>query len=388
MTATIVNKKSKKPATHALVIGVGHYANLPGGSGKTKYAGNDGLGQLKSPPVSACSVARWLLESFDAPERPLGSLSLLVSEKKPTLFKYKDKGKQRSVVPETATIARVETAIREWRDRGHRHENNLMIFYFCGHGIAAGSELALLMEDFGATPAAPLDGALNFRGTYRGMEECLAREQVYFVDACRVGSLLLQNNNGAGTRTPVQWTGNFDNPTGRLRLGPTFYSTLPDEQAYAKAGEPSIFTRALLEGLAGAGSGNELNNKWQVRTTRLQDALDLLMLQASDEVGLPTAQIPSTDAGVRIVLNTLQIPQVPVVVQVDPKAALTKATLRCENGVRKEKRPPAAKPWRLSLPPANYDFFADFKAPQYKSTSMLGEEVRPPIWAKPLRVVP
>jgi hypothetical protein len=387
VAATILNRRRKGPATHALVIGVGHYPHLPGGGGKPRYAGNDGLAQLKSPPESARQVARWIAESFESTERPLGSLSLLTSEKNPRPFKYRIKGKTKSVTAEAASITNVEAAIREWRRRGDSHEGNLLVFFFCGHGIAAGSELALLMQDFGAVPAAPLDGALNFRGTYRGMEECLAREQVYFIDACRVGSPLLQNNNGAGTRTPVQWTGAVDIPSGRRRLGPTFYSTLPDASAYAKAGEASVFTQALLACLAGAASGNETGNGWRVRTSRLVDALDYLMAQASEEIGLQTAQIPSTDDGVKVELNTLQAPVVPVVVQLDPAAALPLATLRCENGKFKDRRAPRAAPWRLALAPADYNFFADFKGRQFKAASMLDEAVLPPFWAKPLRWV-
>lgn len=388
MTATILDRKLKGCATHALLIGVGHYAHLPGGSGKSKYAGNEGLGQLKSPPVSAREVAKWFLESFDSPTRPLSSLALLVSEKNPKPLGFTLNGKKKSATPDRADIAGVEKAIREWRKRGDTHEGNLLIFYFCGHGIAAGSELALLMEDFGAVAAAPLDGALNFRGTYRGMDECLAREQVYFIDACRVGSPLLQNNNGAGTRTPVQWTGTVDIPSGKLRLGPTFYSTLPDASAYAKPGEPSVFTQALLAGLDGAGSGNELGDGWKVRTSRLVEAIDYLMGVVSEEFGVPGAQIPSSDAVVRVDLNTLKLPKVPVVVRVNPEVAMPLATLRCENKVVKEIRAPKGKPWRLSLAPDDYNFSAEFKGKQYKTASMVNEAVFPPFWAKPLKVVP
>jgi hypothetical protein len=47
------------PATHALVIGVGAYPHLIGGTGRTKY--NDGMGQLTSPPISARLFASWLM---------------------------------------------------------------------------------------------------------------------------------------------------------------------------------------------------------------------------------------------------------------------------------------------------------------------------------------
>lgn len=387
MATTVYKKNVPGPATHALVIGVGHYAHLAGGAGKKKYPNNEGLGQLKSPPVSAQMMARWLIENYQSQQRPLATVSLLVSEKSPTPFEYHANGKKKAIKPQTATMANVEQAMLDWHAFGNTNPDNLLLFYFCGHGIAAGSELALLMEDFGANAIAPLNGALDFRGFYRGMEECAAREQCYFLDACRVGSKLLEKNNGAGTRTPIQWTGNVDNPGGRLRLGPTFHSTLPDQPAYAQPGKPSVFTQALLESLAGAASGNELG-PWEVRTTRLQDALDFLMLQASRDLRMPQAQIPSTDNTTKVVMNTLQTPAVPVVVRVDPEAALPLATLRCENATRKERRTPSAEPWRLSLVPASYSFFADIDTPDFKSASLLNDPVQPPYWSKPLRVKP
>jgi hypothetical protein len=66
-------------ATHALVIGVGSYPHLLGGSGAL-CEDNEGLAQLTSPPVSARKFADWLICSFANPDKPLASVALLISE--------------------------------------------------------------------------------------------------------------------------------------------------------------------------------------------------------------------------------------------------------------------------------------------------------------------
>ncbi len=382
------DKKVAGPVTHAIVIGVGHYAHLPGGAGNPKFDDPDGLGQLKSPPVSARAFAQWVVESYQNADRPLRSVSLLISEKDPQKFTFqRGAAAEKSVAVQTATMQNVEDALTEWHALGGKNPDNLLLFYFCGHGIAAGDALALVMEDFGAKPKAPLKGALDFRAFYRGMDECDARHQCYFLDACRVGSTLLKENDGAGTQNPINATGNYDPPGGKLRLGPVFHSTLAGAPAYAQPKRPSVFTAALIESLQGAGSGDE-DGPWRVGTTRLQEALDFLMLQASRELEMPQDQIPSTDAAAKIPLNTLDTPAVPVVIRVLPAEAHPKAVLRCESDTRKEKRtPPSEDPWRLSLPAARYKFFADFKNGEHQAQPV-DDWVRPPYWNKPLKVTP
>lgn len=393
MTATVFRRKRTGPATHALIIGVGHYPNLPGGSGKKKFPNPEGMRQLASPPASARAIARWLIERYECPARPLASVALLTSEKSPKPFAHASSGRngngpKPSKVPVAATMDAVEQAILEWRDHGNENPDHLLLFYFCGHGLAAGTERALLMADFGAKPHAPFDGALDFRRFHSNMEECAARHQCYFVDACRVGSELLGRNAGYAGNPVVQWTGTGTNPNGMLRLGPILYSTLADAKAYAQAGKASVFADALLESLEGAGSADE-DGPWQVRTTVLQRAVQQLMLHASQTLRIPQAQIPAGEGGfVDFPLNTVETPRVPVFVRVEPQTMHPLATLRCEGGSMKERRRPDETIWRLSVPAGKYSIFAEFTNGTRKATPYIDEPVRPPYWAKPLRVQP
>lgn len=387
MSAIVYQRKVTGPAAHALVIGAGHYPHLPGGGGK-KFLNTEGMRQLSSPPESARALARWLIEKYESPGRPLASVALLIAEKTPQKFTFRAPGKhEASADVDRATMAAVEPAIIEWRDRGHQNPNNLLLFYFCGHGIASGVDLALLMSDFGEKPLAPLDGALDFRKFYGNMEECAAREQCFFVDACRTNSELLRNNQGYAGRPVLQWTG-VPNPDGRLRAGPIFYSSLANAKAYARPGKVSVFTEALLDTLGGAGSGDEMG-PWEVKTAKITEALHYLMVEASRALKMAQDQVPSNGGNfAQFSLNTLDVPTVPVIVRVEPPETLKKAVLRCEGQAIHEQRPPKAEPWRFSVTPGIYSFFADFKSGELKAAPYLDQPVHPPIWAKPLKATP
>lgn len=365
MSAIVYQKKVNGPATHAIVIGVGHYPHLPGG-GKKQFANAAGMGQLKSPPQSARAIGRWLIESYNHPDKPLASLSLLLSDSKDSKFKYKLKGKEKSVQVSGASMAEVKPAIIEWRELGHKDPNHLLLFFFCGHGIALGPELSLLLSDFGANGVAPLDGAIDFRRFRQGMDECAAREQCYFVDACRVGSELLIKNSGFAGQPIIQSAGTV-NTTGRFRQAPVFYSTLSGAQAYAKTGEPSVYTKALLEAFAGAGAGDE-DGDWRVRTNLLHDALGFLVIDASEILKVPQMQIAPSDDLSSINLNVIDKPQIPVIVSCKPKEANLEATLTCKSAEINMKRKPGEDAWRLRLPVDTYDFSAKIKTKDFTKT--------------------
>jgi hypothetical protein len=389
-TAVVFTKKVKGPATHAIVIGAGHYFHLPGGAAKSKFKNPEGMGQLVSPPHSARAVARWLIEEYQSDDRPLATVALLTSEKKTEPFQYQPRGSKKpiSVAAPQATMPAVRQAISDWHALGNTNPEHLLLFFFCGHGIAAGTELALLLSDFGAKPHAPLDGALDFRKFHSNMDECAARQQCYFVDACRVGSDLLRRNGGFAGDPVIQATGTFTSPNGQLRQGPIFYSTLADAQAYARPGELSVFTDALLQGFRGAGSGDELG-PWQVRTTRLLGALDFLMREAGKKLKLPQSQIPSSNSFGEFALNTLDNPKVPVMLCVLPPKAHALAALRYKNSARKQKkRRPGKEPWYFTIATGTYSFYADFKNGKYKAEPITNEIVRPPYWGKPLKARP
>jgi hypothetical protein len=75
---------SGKPGTHVLVIGVGKYT-YGKGAGASPVAGD--LRQLTLPPISARAIADWFIGSFKNTEKPLVSVSLLISEEQSQAYK-------------------------------------------------------------------------------------------------------------------------------------------------------------------------------------------------------------------------------------------------------------------------------------------------------------
>ena len=101
---------AQQPATHAFVIGVGHYPHLVGG-GAALFPGHMKMGQLSSPPASARAFASWLSEHHNNPDRPLGSVALLVSDSAQNTFTNpRTKG---TTAPVAATIRNIELAFDE-----------------------------------------------------------------------------------------------------------------------------------------------------------------------------------------------------------------------------------------------------------------------------------
>lgn len=357
MNSIVFKKKVTGAATHAIVIGVGHYQHLPGGKATKKYASPGGMGQLKSPPLSAKAIARWLIEEYNHPQKPLASVSLLVSESRDSEFTFKKGKTEKTVTVPPATRPEVEKAIRAWHELGNKNPDHLLLFFFCGHGIARVPDLSLLLADFGGVDNAPLDGAFDFRRFRQNMDECAAREQCYFIDACRVGSELLIGNDGFAGNPIIHRTGATNN-SGRVRHAPVFYSTLAGAEAYAEPNKPSLYTLALLEAFAGAGADDE-DGPWRVGTSDLLKSLDFLVREESNRLKLPQLQISSSDDLSVIQLNVVDSPKVPVVVNCHPASANEKATLRCEGPNLNESRNPQKDPWILRLPIDTYVFHAE-----------------------------
>jgi len=365
-------------ATHAIVIGVGDYPHLPGGSG-TLLLDHQNLGQLSSPPVSARSLADWLIREFDHPTKPLASLRLLVSEAEPASYTHPISGEVHQ--PCAATVDAVTSALVEWKSAGDSNPDNLLLFYFCGHGIAGGMELALLCRDFGANPDNPLEGALDFRKLHLGMKaRCKADEVCYFVDACRSGAELTRYAEGFAGVVPF-----LPGPV-QGRRAPVFYSTLMGDQAFGRANKPSYFADALLRGLGGLGSDRN-EGHWQVSTTQLKKAIDAELSRR--EGSGSNQQIPSTDDLTTFVLHRLKgPPEVPVVVACAPREANAEATLSCRRGGEVlHQRPPAPLPWKLRLRAGSYEFEADFAASAPFRACVDEYYVCPPFQTVPLAVV-
>jgi Caspase domain len=358
--------------THAIVIGVGAYPHLNGGTGQ-RTEDHGGMGQLTSPPISARLFASWLIKSFKHPDKPLATVSLLLAEPNPLPFVDPvNNAKKKAIKPADST--NVRAAVEQWFDRGNTNPNNLLIFYFCGHGIAAGTDTALLLADYGFNTKDSLEGAIDFRRFRLGMNRCRANEQCFFVDACRTESDTLIQAGAAG-RYII--TPGVRDPEWAPRMAPVFYATMNGYKAYALRGEPSVYTDALLKSLRDLAANDE-EGDWRVSTERLQGAINHVIKRRALEI--TTLVPPTSDDAASIFINYLDTPPSALVyVKTEPAEAISQASLAYQpEGKPITPAPPidnGRKELVLELPAGSYDFTAKF--PPDRSVTQRDSAVRP-----------
>lgn len=359
------------PATHAIVIGVGAYAHLPGGDG-VPFPDHQSMEQLTSPPHSARAFAKWLTGDYRNPTKPLASLDLLISEAQGNEFTLPN-GEVKQIEP--AILENVDRAVLTWKDRGDKSPDHLMIFFFCGHGITGGPITSLLLEDFGKRSDRPLKQAIDFNSFYQGMAKCKARQQCYFVDACRVASpTLIEAHNYAGE--PIIY--GSTQPSGKRRA-PVYYSTVLGSRAYGRTDAPSVFTEVLIRAFDGAGS-DDVDGDWRVDTQMLNRGISYLLER---EIGETTGleQVCPVDGLTRFTLHYLdRRPVVPVTVGCRPTGANNVVVLSycyMDGSNEVERLPPQSSDWNIDVEEGTYCFSAKLKGRTYRPNNE-GIGVRPP----------
>jgi hypothetical protein len=252
------------PRLHAFVIGVGDYPHLNGGTG-TLAQDPLGLSQVTTPCHTVPKIVDWLLNKYNNPACPLGSVEVLVSPGAPV------GGQAPAVVADSATMANIEKAFAAWEQRCSKQADNISFFYFCGHGVAKIGQY-LLPEDFG-DPQVPNQwkNCIDFGGLRDGMRKCKAQTQLFFVDACR--------ETPFGLLTQLHVTGNpliTASFTDMVTCSSAYYATTQGRKAYGPDDEPTYFSRALLSCLNGV-AAEKRKGKYVVDTYSLSNALGKAM---------------------------------------------------------------------------------------------------------------
>jgi hypothetical protein len=230
------------PALHALVIGVSHYPFMP--PDKSRRDAFD-LRQTASPARTAMAIYRWLQENSGYFPVPLGTIRLLLSPSE----------EENSVEPELresgdrATRNNVLAAAAEWRRDASSNTENMIFFYFAGHGVQRGAEDdVILLEDFGDNAGGLLCNAIDRATLIAGMTPSrskpkIGRTQFYFFDCCRIRPFAFHRYDMLNT-TPI-----FTVELGMEddRDCPVFFASGSGAKAYGIAGGLSFFGTALIE---------------------------------------------------------------------------------------------------------------------------------------------
>jgi hypothetical protein len=242
-TGIVVDRKTGKPGTHALIIGISDYPHLQGADGSLGRSFE--LPRLTTAVRSALAFHDWLTNKAEL-QVPLETCRLLLAP---------SEGEAKHI-PQDTGPADTETLVRAasaWRQDARRSDAEMTILYFCGHKLQLSvDDDILLCHNFGSPIGPSLRGAVSFSNIFNAMgpsDAPIAGTQLYFLDGSRhpvsranLGSKLY----GTTDLFDVTLTGPDRRAAG------IFHAAAAGDQAYARSEGISLFTEALIEGLAGA----------------------------------------------------------------------------------------------------------------------------------------
>jgi len=351
------------PGIHILLVSVTEYFHLPGGN-KRQFAYGQGFQVLDAPDHSCKALGDWFYQGKLAhPTLPIKSIDMIAS-----------KVKLQGAAIEKPTFANVSRAINRWHDLGELSEDNLLIFYFCGHGLMDGvTTHSLLCADFGANNNGPFDHAVYYEGLERGMRANRAKKQVFMLDICR--------------RTDTEITNRFRGPGGDVigRLPPAditdvsqsvIWATSGGAQAWSRDKSPSVFAQAFIKAFDGGAATDDPTMPGvfaSVASIRTATAAWIKALgQAAQE---PQVSQPT---GREFPLHRFTNVKIPVFVRCDPQNRTNGANLSCWEQGRRLRSSKAGRPfdfWHIDLPHGTYTF----KASHPLGNGQISKLVHPPL---------
>jgi hypothetical protein len=297
-----------------------------------------------------------MLAQLQNSDAPLGSVELVTSPG----GRYVRPTDNVAIEIETATRKNVQAAFDRWFQRCDSHADNVGVFYFCGHGILK-ENLVLLAQDFGESANRLFENSFDFHKSYRGMAQCKAKVQCFFIDSCmQVPFDVLEYLTIDAT--PLISPRVRGNP----REAAILYATSPEGRAYALANEETRFTQALLRCLSEWG-GKHVNGRWIVTPSSLASAVKKVVGRMSNLPGVPhqicTSDGDLSDAMIHMLASH---PTLPVTVGCAPAEANQFAQLSAvsiANPALQYQRNPQPDDWELELKSDQYTVVAEFPTP-------------------------
>jgi hypothetical protein len=261
-------------------------------------------------------------------------------------------------------MSNVEKAFDRWYKRCDSSEDNMAVFYFCGHGVMREST-ALLLEDFGESDNRAFANAINMESTHQGMGKCKARLQCCFVDSCRQEAFKLGKQlNDLATMLVEPEFG-----VGMVHDAPIFYASAPGTLAYGLSGKVSRFTEALITCLRGRGAQRDATGtKWEVTT----GSLGLGISQIVQQMNRDGEEIQLSPTGGSNLMNSVLhevegVPTVPVTVCCAPSAATNESELVLKSKTQNYQRDSGGGPWSIEIEAGYYTASAKFPLGKWKN---------------------
>jgi len=320
------------PGLHALLAGVGMYPHLPRG-GAQPAPKDFGMGQLKSPALTAYQLCQWLIRRKDNLPVPLATCRLLLS---PTAEEIVAEAALGNNIQRCTWDNFVQEA-KAWRKDAGTSPQNQTFFYFGGHGVQRSrTDSVMLMQDFGDGMGGTLHRGAALENIFSAMAPTfnwpnIARTQFYFVDACRAQPESFKDSEllKVPDVMDVDVGGRDD------RRAPIFFASVAGASAYALDGKPTLFGLALKNSLEGDGAdlrddGNG-GGEWVVTSHSLDKALSAQLILLNKKHG---ADQDSRMGGIASDADLHRLdgpPAIDVAMEIDPVAALACTTLHVEH---------------------------------------------------------
>lgn len=368
------NTADTGPKTHVLLIGVGGYPYLSGGeNARQQSQAFEDLTQLTSPIPSVVSFYNKIVEynTKDVWSRKLGSIEILLSPppgSDPELP---------GLNIENASLVNIQNAYYSWKDRCGQHEDNVALFYYCGHGFQKKYQI-LLADDFGRIPQNPWLGAFNFDDTRDAFYACKANTPIFLVDACRQVTLGMLHDDLMVA--PIENPSLLNPEESKNHL--TLKATASGQSAYGKIRQPTYFAQAVISGLDGLVAKPDENDDWIIETSCLGTNIHMLLelinpLQSFKQRCQIACGLPAT------IIKRKEAPVAWLEVTCNPDEALTHAALTCTEDTdvapNTHVRPPMNEEWKLNIKAAFYKLDATFPAGDVYKGGMKKTSLMPPV---------
>lgn len=327
------------PGVHALIVGVSEYPYLASNDAEP-LPHHFGLRKLTSAAPTAFRIYEWLASCVGRLSVPLASCRLLLSPSAAEL----EETPGMATDAERATLVNFRRAAEAWREDAKKHRDNLMLFYFAGHGLQrTRGDHVLLLDEFGESPARRLEHGIESSALVEGMAPIperadIARTQLYFFDACRTASseVARYDKLSAGYLWDVEGVGP-DVGYRDDRLAPVFFTCEPGSRAYAIPGQETVFGKALLQCLkGGAGVFDAVERRWSVTTGSISRALEKHLERINTHYGV-SQMFRVSNLGPDSVIHHLDAPPtVPVDITFGPPEARPYTQLRMSDAEDEE----------------------------------------------------
>ncbi|WP_158647087.1 caspase family protein [Paraburkholderia azotifigens] len=362
------------PGIHILLIGVDRYEYLHEEDGTHRELGA-GFSVLDAPTHSCKLLGEWFANGN------LRNRGFTVKSVDVLASRAAGAADVTTTDYEQPTFGNVRKAIERWYKLGQLSPDNLLVFYFCGHGMRhSEGNHSLLCSDFGAHDLAPFDHAIHYEGLERGMRTCAANRQLFLLDTCRAPLPAFTNNftefgNAIVARRAPDDLGAVSQSV--------LWATAGGAQAWVLYGAPSVFATTFIQSMKGGAAIYDARSEGMVATaSSIQYAMAQYLAVVTGVDQEPESGQP---VGKTFTLHKFGDDfSIPVVVRCDPDEYSAGASLSCQDasGIDvKTRQPYATEPdhrWILDLSPGSYTFHAACNL----STPCQGtvtKDARPPI---------